>query len=88
MGNSLLPYNQTFAIICQSLHRFGNNVPILTILKQAKVFIHALEVGERGLCACFLSCDLYFVHTKGETGSSGYDLAMVMVTSMSESQAC
>lgn len=56
--------------------------------RDAKVFIHALEVDERGLCACFPSRDLYFVSTKGETGAFGYDLAMVMVISMSESQAC
>lgn len=38
-----------------------NDVPTLTILKEKRVFIHALGVDKRELCACFLSLTLYFV---------------------------
>lgn len=52
-------------------YRFGND---------DKVFISALEVDKRELCACFFSHDLYFVYTKAETRA--YDFAMVTVVSV------
>lgn len=57
----------------------------MTIPEEAEVFIHALEVNERGLYAYLLK---YVFLRQSETGTVGHGVAVVMAVSMSESQAC